>query len=569
MGKFFSSCYLIRNPYSYCVRVVVPADLRKKIGKTELRYSLRTVSLGEAKKRAHSISAFIFELFLKIRRNGDMEKFREISPDDIKKMVMDHVKRLLDLHEEMSVIFPVRVERRGYAHALTKLENSAYKDGLLKNDHSDVTHIADDILKTEGIILDPDSPAYKVLCREVLKGEILANDIMMKRELGDFEFELPYFPTKQTLPKVTAPDSIPFKDAVRKFIDGKNTDRGREWNPKTKDKFESSLGLAVEYFGNVLISEITNEKLREYRNALLKFPSNRNKRSQYKNLTIHDIIKMNIPKEHLLDITTINDHISRLYSLFEHAVVNRWGVPSNPVKDLKLVNPRANGKRKAFSSEQLTNLLRSTQYLNDEFQKPFHFWTPIIALFSGMRQNEIAQLYLNDIQEEDGIWFFRVEEDEQSDGNDKSVKTPRGWRDVPFHPILFQLNLHNYCIFLREHGEERLFPEISRKKYNYGDTVSRWFNANYKLKCGIPKNAKGLDYHSFRHTFINWFKQNILNSNQLKVVSEIVGHAVSKEEDELNPETMKRYGKEYIIKTKLEVISQLDYGIDLSVLNET
>ena len=212
-----------------------------------------------------------------------------------------------------------------------KLENSIYKDRLLQNDYSDVTAHADAILETEGISLDHDSPAYKVLCREVLKGKILLNEIMAKREFGDYSYGETLPPTTPAL-RAPEPDSIPLDMAVRKFIDGKNTDRGREWNEKTKAKFESSLGLSVEYFGNVFISEITNEKLREYRKALLKFPSNRNKRSQYKNLTIHDIIKMNIPKVHLLDIATVNDHISRLYPLFEYAVVNRWGVPSNPVR---------------------------------------------------------------------------------------------------------------------------------------------------------------------------------------------------------------------------------------------
>jgi hypothetical protein len=41
-ATFKSPSYLVRNPYSYCFRMVVPKDLRKFVGKTELRYTLRT-----------------------------------------------------------------------------------------------------------------------------------------------------------------------------------------------------------------------------------------------------------------------------------------------------------------------------------------------------------------------------------------------------------------------------------------------------------------------------------------------------------------------------------------------
>jgi len=41
-----SPSYLVRNPYSYCFRMVVPKDLQKFVGKRELRYTLRTGYAG-------------------------------------------------------------------------------------------------------------------------------------------------------------------------------------------------------------------------------------------------------------------------------------------------------------------------------------------------------------------------------------------------------------------------------------------------------------------------------------------------------------------------------------------
>ena len=61
-----SPSYLIRNRYSYCFRLHVPADLQVYIGKKELRYSLRTGYLSEAKFKIPFLrsrfSAFIQEI---------------------------------------------------------------------------------------------------------------------------------------------------------------------------------------------------------------------------------------------------------------------------------------------------------------------------------------------------------------------------------------------------------------------------------------------------------------------------------------------------------------------------
>ena len=57
MRPHSKSCsYLIRNPYSYCFRMAVPKDLQILVGKTELRYSLKTGSLGDAKYKARLLA---------------------------------------------------------------------------------------------------------------------------------------------------------------------------------------------------------------------------------------------------------------------------------------------------------------------------------------------------------------------------------------------------------------------------------------------------------------------------------------------------------------------------------
>ena len=62
----------------------------------------------------------------------------------------------------------------------------------------------------------------------------------------------------------------------------------------------------------------------------------------------------------------------------------------------------------------------SNEYLHDQHKKTSYFWLPIIALYTGMRMEEICQLYVSDVKKVDGVWGFNISEDE--DKQDKSVK---------------------------------------------------------------------------------------------------------------------------------------------------
>ena len=60
--------YLIRNPYSYCFRITIPKDLQLYFGKKELRYSLKTGYLGDAKFKARYLAGNVQQLFTHLRK---------------------------------------------------------------------------------------------------------------------------------------------------------------------------------------------------------------------------------------------------------------------------------------------------------------------------------------------------------------------------------------------------------------------------------------------------------------------------------------------------------------------
>ena len=159
----------------------------------------------------------------------------------------------------------------------------------------------------------------------------------------------------------------------------------------------------------------------------------------------------------------------------------------------------------------------------------YSFWTPVIALFTGARLNEICQLYVDDIRQEEDVWTFDFNEN----ASDKHLKTKAGKRLVPLHPVLVNdLKLPEYAQKLREQGRERLFPELALRREGYGTTVSKWF-ARYKKRCGVEGTEKKKDFHSFRHLFANELKQIGVEP---AILAELLGH-------EVPMISMSRYGK--------------------------
>jgi integrase len=145
---------------------------------------------------------------------------------------------------------------------------------------------------------------------------------------------------------------------------------------------------------------------------------------------------------------------------------------------------------------------------------PYRYWIPIIALYSGMRMEEIAHLYVHDVKQEGEVWLVSVDNDRP----DKNIKNDNSKRTVPIHSELLRLGLLEFVEQQRTAGEERLFPELITIGGRYGKTVSSWFSERKKkLGFGRTKN-----FHSFRHTFTNALKQNGVVEG---ITAELIGHA--------------------------------------------
>jgi integrase len=230
----------------------------------------------------------------------------------------------------------------------------------------------------------------------------------------------------------------------------------------------------------------------------------------------------------------------------------------NPFHGLRLREKvRADKKQDPFSREDLKKLFcLSPEYGQDKLKHAHHFWIPLISLYTGARLDEICQLLRTDVINRDGYWCLDIKEHDAPEL--KSVKQGER-RIVPLHPFLVKdLKFINYVMSI-DKSETRVFPKLNRTNDRWGHAFGQWFG-KFKKRCGIKAPPRKKTFHSFRHTLINFCKQNDIAE---KHTSEFVGHRNRKI-------TYGVYGKQFKPqKLYKEIVAKLDYGIDLSHLKKS
>ena len=342
--------------------------------------------------------------------------------------------------------------------------------------------------------------------------------------------------------------------SLRSAIDAYLGDRVHGWTAKTHLMAAGALGLFVDILGDRRLDVLSRHDCRKFRDIVLKLPPNMRKR--FKGHSIGDILTLAAPP---MSSKNANKIMSSVSSFLNWAV--REGLlADNPARGLGVrIRHRADSERDAFSESDLKLLFEQSPVFSgclspasrstrgNMIIRDSKFWLPLIALYSGMRLEEIAQLDVRDVRQVDGTWVFDVNASEN-----KNLKTPQSRRYVPIHPILRSIGVLEYCTAIKSGP---LWPDLPRSRDGFHSSrFSKWFG-RYKRHIGIVSQKR--TFHSFRHTAINCLKQAGV---QEALIKELVGHANGSI-------TMARYGKRLSANHMLTIVERLQYQIDLSGLS--
>lgn len=549
---FSISTYLYHNPSGYIFRLRIPYDLQAVVGKCEFRYSLRSGILRVAKHRARCIASYIHQLFMKVRSS-----MSEFTKERIGQLVREYIRQTLEDDEKCRALSVHTLDElyvtggSGMGEKEAQSLDISVKRWLKEQDHSFLHPVADSLLN--GNDIDPDS--YKALSRELMVAFQSILKVRIKRSQGDYSIpdeELIPALKEQVSPVVGSPaKASPVKKKVLKFTEVQEkyvleVEKGEAWTQKTKDANLSIFALFVRAMGDLPIDQIDRPLMSDYKSLLMKLPSNLNKLARYRDLSIKEIVDSK--PEKTISVSTLNKYLQRLSGLFNYAARNGY-MASNPAEGMVIrQQQRASEERDAYEQADLEKLFGSPDY--GKHGHSYAFWTPLIAVYTGCRQEEICQLHLEDIRQENGVWVFDI-----NDKEEKHLKNDQSMRLVPVHSHLIDLGLIDHVQYLKGSGEKRLFPELLQIRDGYGQTVSKWYQ-HHKKRFGF---GKGKTFHSFRHTFITHLKHKQIEPYMLK---ELAGH-------EVEGETFGRYGKRYPAEILKEAIEKIDYGLDLRGLKRT
>jgi len=311
---------------------------------------------------------------------------------------------------------------------------------------------------------------------------------------------------ERSMPVPAAPPP-PNAKTLGEVYDLYTADPRHTWCERTRIAYRTTRKWVMEFFGeDIGINDITREQARGFVQMLTQVPRHADRK--FPGLTIVQAVEAakQRPDAGVISIANVNAYLNKFSGVLNWAVEEGY-LDKSPAKGLRLPDPvKKRDKRRPFSIEQLRRIFYSPLYtgciddvygyakVGDARPRRARFWIPVIALFSGMRMNEICQLKVGDIRTLDGVQCFVVIED-----GDKRVKTAASERAIPIHQELIRIGLMSFVEEQRAAGQVDLFHELSPGPHGYRSTnFSKWFS-RFLVNIGAAEPLTC--FHSFRHCF--------------------------------------------------------------------
>ncbi len=433
------------------------------------------------------------------------------------------------LFERANVSNPVHRDAR---RTLLRLSLSA-------NDASLVHAQIDKFLKVLNIELDQDAERYKVLANHVVRAKLAALQKMDERDEGLWNAQ-PSDPVVNVFREQFTPrhkqslalaDSTPtnFLDAMS-FYETYADDNPRGVSADTLHEGRKSVAMLLEFKGAADVENIFDRQtLRDWRNLLRNLPLRANEKSCFKGMTIAEIVEANRSLgQPVVTARVVNKHLNHV-SAFCNWLVDEGHLTSNPMNGLRIHEKFDPENRLPFTTTQLNQIFasplfhrcksRSKSHLIGEVMIRDHwYWLPLLALFTGARLGELAQLLVSDVEKFGDRWIIHITE---KGGCGKVIKNKSSERMIPVHRRLIDLGLLNHIKSLNRKTSTQLFPEVTRNsRGQIAATFSRSWGKHLE-NIGVKSDAS-VNFHSFRHTVADELRRAGFADDQ---IGTLLGHS--------------------------------------------
>lgn len=327
--------------------------------------------------------------------------------------------------------------------------------------------------ETYGFRVRRDTEGLPLLAYSIVEGLLRADEFIKQRDAGVAVDAEAVAPMAKTALREMRTSGTQFDELIELWISKKKDGRPA----KTVASYKADMRAFATFLherGKDWVEEVTNDDWRDY---------------------VDHVEKTQHPKTALRKVTSVR-------TVFSYAAEKRKLQTDNPCTRVSIAGVDAAEKpRLPFTLEHLKTIFNSPVYL--EGFRPrgrggeAFYWLPLLACFSGAREEELGQLRVEDVRKEYGLgWCIRISDEHP----EQHVKTPGSRRSFPLHPELERCGFLEYVELQRSKGCAWLFEELKPDKYGTRTaSFSKLFNRYLRSKLMITDRHR--TFHSFRHSF--------------------------------------------------------------------
>lgn len=344
--------------------------------------------------------------------------------------------------------------------------------------------------------------------------------------------------------------------SLNSIYDGFKAEEGSNWG-KRHYKFDEAYRIMSDLYGaDADIRSITVEHARQVKTLITQMPVRASQMEKYKNLPLKDQVALaKIDGDKVIAVGSIKDKLKNISLWFGWAKSNKF-IKDNHFHGLSVKDQRSQANnRSPFTSTDLKTLFAAPRYtgmLSERkwmeqgrlITKNLDYWAPLIAIYSGMRLEEICQLHIKHLVQKDGIWIFDLMTDPSL-----KIKTRSSKRYVPIHKAL--LTNWKFEDWIKERVvksklDDMLFEGIKiRPDGTYSSAFSKRFG---RFLDELNLHYDGRCFHSFRHNMTDALREARVEAPILKT---IIGHDLG--------DVTSHYGNGYSVKILKSEIDKVKY----------
>jgi integrase len=480
--------YLKRRHQSWSLYLAVPRAVRAKIGKSAIVESLHTQSLQEAQQRRWARVQEWTQAFERAA-TGTPLTLAEIDAE-----AREAYRSTLEFMEKSAVLlFPSPEDAILSAEIAHKMLGEATDFALVMSDMEAVA-------RRTGVTLEPGSDTWLLMGQALVKANLAALAGRLRALRGEPSDEpITFLGAKGIDPLTLRPvavqpkppairlrgqDGMNFSEAAALFLVERQRDPRARLTEAVRLQHQTIHRLFADYANDPPLAAVTRATAADFLAKVSGLNPRWGQQSGAREKTLEGLLAKSGDGAGLSN-RSVKRYAVSLAMVWKYADRTGRFEGRNPFEGQS--RPASSKGWQPYTIEELNRLFGNLP------ASRLNSWIPLIALFSGMRVNEICQLRVEDVRQEAGVHFFDVWE-----GDGQTIKTQAGVRRVPIHSELMRVG---FLAYRAELEEGQLFPAL---RPGGPDRKPSW---NFSKRFTIYRRSVGVDrpgvsFHSFRKNVV-------------------------------------------------------------------